>query len=102
MKGFIAIFVVILASAYLQVSAGQEMCPPENCLKAEACEEPVRSTSIFCTNGLTCCSIVKNEFQNLCHHSGGECMSSCNPRISIHPEKAKDCKSNEVCCVLVQ
>ncbi|KAG8038215.1 hypothetical protein G9C98_006542 [Cotesia typhae] len=98
MKGFVAIFVVILASAYLQGAAGKEMCPSENCIEAEACEEPVRNTSITCANGLLCCSVVKSEYRTHCHHHGGECMSSCNPTLI---NDVIDCESDQVCCTLV-
>ncbi|CAD6239958.1 GSCOCG00002439001-RA-CDS [Cotesia congregata] len=98
MKGFIAIFVVILASAYLQVEAGREMCPPENCIKAEQCEQPVRSTSVYCANGLPCCSVVKSKYRDRCRHHGGECMDSCAQTLQ---RKVVDCGSRQVCCVLV-
>lgn len=91
--------ILIFTFVCVQVADGAEICPTENCLEVEQCEEIVKSSTI-CANGLTCCSIVKTEFRNNCRHHGGICVSRCSAALSVPPEQATDCHSYEKCCIL--
>ncbi|XP_014484288.1 PREDICTED: uncharacterized protein LOC106749399 [Dinoponera quadriceps] len=92
---FVALAAVLLCAEYV---SAMELCPQENCLTPDRCEEHVKSLNVQCLEqGTTCCSIVKKEYQTHCRHFGGVCMNRCAPVLQ---QNAVDCEG-QVCCVLV-
>lgn len=43
------------------ITGANEMCPVENCISPDACEEQVKSAGAICKEqGTTCCSVGKS------------------------------------------
>ncbi|XP_076666489.1 uncharacterized protein LOC143368031 [Andrena cerasifolii] len=98
MKLYLPVVLVALVATLLHSAeyVTAEICPPENCLNPDKCEQVfVDGECSYPCN--TCCSVVKEEHRTHCRHWGGECMNACNP-ILQHP--VVDCP-DQVCCTLV-
>ncbi|XP_077260709.1 uncharacterized protein LOC143896633 [Temnothorax americanus] len=92
---FVALATVLLCIEYAKA---QEICPQENCIVPDECEELVKSDTSCQQQGTLCCSVVKSEFRTHCRHHGGICANSCPPNLK---HETDDCTDGQVCCVLV-
>ncbi|XP_011873275.1 PREDICTED: uncharacterized protein LOC105565046 [Vollenhovia emeryi] len=94
---FVALATVLL---YIEYTNAMELCPQENCLTPNKCEQLVLSSAVSCNEqGTSCCSVVKEEYRTHCRHHGGSCMNSCAKAL-VRPNVV-DCTDGQVCCVLV-
>ncbi|XP_012279185.1 uncharacterized protein LOC105699062 [Orussus abietinus] len=91
------LFLLLAVLLYARGAQTAELCPAENCIPEEQCEEPVFSTTCAGQQE-TCCSVVKSAFRTKCRHHGGICMERCGESLR---RIVTDCPANEVCCVLV-
>ncbi|XP_015125247.1 uncharacterized protein LOC107047034 [Diachasma alloeum] len=102
MKSSVLCFAVVLAfAAFLHSSDAQaeEQCASHLCLPSNQCASFAQSG--YCPNREhSCCREVRREFRSQCRHFGGECVTHrCNQRLIAR--EAQDCRSNEVCCILI-
>ncbi|XP_015125256.1 uncharacterized protein LOC107047043 [Diachasma alloeum] len=98
MKGSIACATLVLVITAVHSIDAAELCPEENCMAPDKCEEPVKGLVECHQQGTSCCSVVRSEFRTHCRHHGGTCMDSCGPVLQ---RETVDCPDNQVCCVLV-
>ncbi|KAF7988363.1 hypothetical protein HCN44_000936 [Aphidius gifuensis] len=92
--------IALILCSFLIINVCGEICPAENCLTPDKCEELIKGDTTCPTQGESCCSVVKSEFRTHCRHHGGECMDSCAK--TLIRENAIDCAENQHCCVLVK
>ncbi|XP_011315140.1 uncharacterized protein [Fopius arisanus] len=98
MNQSITLVTLVLGITAVICTGAVEMCPEENCLASDKCEEIVKGDMKCHLQGTTCCSVVISEFQTHCRHHGGECMKTCSSTLI---REVIDCPDNEYCCVLV-
>ncbi|KAL6261698.1 hypothetical protein P5V15_006787 [Pogonomyrmex californicus] len=92
---FVALAIILL---YTEYTYAKEICPQENCVTLERCDESIKGDVLCHEQGTSCCSVVKTEFRTHCRHHGGICMDSCP---SVLKRDVVDCTGSQVCCVLV-
>ncbi|XP_076286099.1 uncharacterized protein LOC143211886 [Lasioglossum baleicum] len=101
MKLCLPVALVALVATLLhstEYAAGNSICPEENCVEFDKCEESIRGDDACPASSDVCCSILRKEYRTHCRHHGGECMDKCNVALQ---RSTVDCPADQVCCVLV-
>ncbi|XP_011692197.1 PREDICTED: LOW QUALITY PROTEIN: uncharacterized protein LOC105452621 [Wasmannia auropunctata] len=99
MKSYTLVFVVLATILlYTEYANTNEICPQENCVVHDKCDQLIKGESLCHEQGTSCCSVVKSEFRTHCRHHGGVCTDTCSPLLK---RETQDCTGNQVCCVLV-
>ncbi|XP_015429840.1 PREDICTED: uncharacterized protein LOC107186492 [Dufourea novaeangliae] len=100
MKLCLSVVLVALVATLLpstEYVTGTTICPQENCLDPEKCDDSIVGGTCPQSSD-TCCSVVKSDYRTHCRHFGGECLDTCAQSLQ---QNVVDCPSDQVCCTLV-